>query len=480
VTPIAFTPGAEHGCAVMADGSVRCWGDNNWGQLGNNSPPGTISTLPSSPVTGITTATAALGGAEHTCALIQGGALQCWGRNTDGRLGNGTFTDAFTPVSVSGIGVSWSSSNTVVATINASGIATAVNPGTTTITATYSGGSSSTTLTVVSRPTLSVVPAGSGSGTVTSNPAGINCGATCSASYDSGTVIALTASPAGGSTFAGWSGGGCSGTGGCNVTLNASTSVTATFTTQTPQTFPLTVNKSGTGSGTVTSNPGGINCGPTCTASYNSGTVVTLTATPAAGSVFAGWSGGCSGTGPCTVTMDAARTVTAIFTLQTFPLTVTKSGTGLGTVTSSPAGINCGLTCTASFNSGTVVTLTATPAVGSVFVGWSGGCSGTGPCTVTMDAAKTVTAIFNLQVVTLTVNKTGLLGGGTVSSSPAGINCGSTCSANYNHGTTVTLTATPNILVTFMGWSGGGCSGTGQCTVTLTANTTVSAHFLLP
>jgi hypothetical protein len=97
-----------------------------------------------------------------------------------------------------------------------------------------------------------------------------------------------------------------------------------------------------------------------------------------------------------------------------------------------------------------------------------------------MDQARTVTAIFNLQVVTLTVNKTGLLGGGTVSSSPAGINCGSTCTANYNHGTTVTLTATPNILVTFMGWSGGGCSGTGQCTVTLDANTTVSAHFLLP
>ena len=264
------------------------------------------------------------------------------------------------------------------------------------------------------------------------------------------------------------------------MTLNASTSVTATFNTQTTQTFPLTVNKSGTGSGTVTSNPGGINCGATCTSSYNSGTVVTLTATPAAGSVFAGWSGGCSGTGSCAVTMNAAATVTASFTRQTFSLTVNKSGTGLGTVTSSPGGINCGVTCSASYDSGTVVTLTATPLPGSTFVGWSGGCSGTGPCTVTMNAATTVTAIFNLQVFTLTVNKTGLLGGGTVTSSPGGINCGATCAANYNSGAVVTLTATPNILVTFLGWSGGGCSGMGHCTVTMTANTTVTANFLLP
>ena len=76
---------------------------------------------------------------------------------------------------------------------------------------------------------LSVVRAGGGSGTVTSSPAGINCGTTCSASFTSGTAVTLTASPAAGSTFAGWSGGGCSGTGTCTVTLTAATSVTATF-----------------------------------------------------------------------------------------------------------------------------------------------------------------------------------------------------------------------------------------------------------
>src|SRR5262249_56039304 len=74
-----------------------------------------------------------------------------------------------------------------------------------------------------------VAKGGSGSGTVRLNPGGINCGLTCSATFDSGTAVTLTASPAIGSTFAGWSGGGCSGTGNCTVTLTADTTVTARF-----------------------------------------------------------------------------------------------------------------------------------------------------------------------------------------------------------------------------------------------------------
>lgn len=77
--------------------------------------------------------------------------------------------------------------------------------------------------------------------------------------------------------------------------------------------FNLTVSRNGTGSGTVTSSPAGINCGSTCSANYATNTIVTLTATPAGGSTFAGWSGNCSGTGTCQVTMSAARSVTATF-----------------------------------------------------------------------------------------------------------------------------------------------------------------------
>jgi len=176
-------------------------------------------------------------------------------------------------------------------------------------------------------------------------------------------------------------------------------SVLINNTAHAPTTNTLTVNKTGTGSGTVTSSesPPKIDCGPTCEASYGSGTMVTLTATPALGSTFTGWSGCDTASGTtCTVTMSAARSVTATFTLQRFTLTVSKAGIiGGGTVTSSDGGINCGPTCSASYNSGTVVTLTATPAFGSLFTGWSGcdAVSGT-TCTVTMSAARSVTASF--------------------------------------------------------------------------------------
>src|SRR5262245_28456017 len=83
---------------------------------------------------------------------------------------------------------------------------------------------------------------------------------------------------------------------------------------------------------------------------------------------------------------------------STQTLTLSKAGTGTGTVTSSPAGINCAPTCTtqnASFANGTSVTLTATAAAGSTFAGWSGACTGTAGCTVSMTQARSVTATFN-------------------------------------------------------------------------------------
>jgi subtilisin family serine protease len=163
----------------------------------------------------------------------------------------------------------------------------------------------------------------------------------------------------------------------------------------------LTVTKGGARSGTVTSSPAGINCGTTCTHSFTSGTLVTLTATPASGSAFAGWSGGgCSGTGTCVVTMNAATTVTANFGVPpvNHTLSVTAAGPGSGSVTSSPAVINCGVAsspvCAASFPAGTSVTLTPHPASGSTFAGWSGACTGSGGCTVTMSSDLTVTATF--------------------------------------------------------------------------------------
>ena len=164
---------------------------------------------------------------------------------------------------------------------------------------------------------------------------------------------------------------------------------------------PLTVTLTGTGTGTVTSTPAGISCPGTCTEVFPVTASVTLTATAATGSTFTGWTGaGCTGTDPCTVSMTEARSVTATFTLQNFALTVTKAGTGAGNVISTVPGgaITCGATCSASFNYGTSVLLTASAAVGSTFTGWSGNginCPGTGACSLTMDQARSVTANFD-------------------------------------------------------------------------------------
>lgn len=158
----------------------------------------------------------------------------------------------------------------------------------------------------------------------------------------------------------------------------------------------LTVNKAGSGHGTVTSSPPGIDCGSDCQQEYNSVLSVTLTATPNPDSTFTGWSGaGCSGTGTCTVTTNTHAEVTATFEIKTYQLTILKAGTGSGTVTSGDGKVSCGSDCEEIYTHGTPVTLTATPDTGFAFAGWSGsGCTGTGTCTVTMDGPKTVTATF--------------------------------------------------------------------------------------
>jgi YVTN family beta-propeller protein len=251
---------------------------------------------------------------------------------------------------------------------------------------------------------------------------------------------------------------------------------------------PPTLTVSETGDGRVTSSPHGINCSPSvdhCAAGFAGGTSVTLTASANAGSMFSGWTGGgCSGTSPCVIDLTNDTTVSATFTvIPSFLLSVTDAGTGSGTVTSNPSGINCGATCSASFQSGTQVVLTAAPAVGSAFSGWSGaGCTGTGTCTVTMSAAMSVTATFTLiPPVTLTVVEAGT-GAGLVTSSPPGINCSASsnqCAAQFAVGTKVTLTASASAGSIFTGWSGGGCSGTNGCTLTLSADTIVTASFAL-
>lgn len=184
--------------------------------------------------------------------------------------------------------------------------------------------------------------------------------------------------------------------GNVNVTAGSDTLSRAVSGSATTAAVTLSVAKSGTGTGAVTSSPAGISCGSDCSETVTAGTQLTLTATPAPGSTFAGWSGACTGTATCTVTVNTTTSVTATFTLTPATLSVSKTGTGAGTVTSSPAGIDCGTVCTATMAPGAVVTLTAVASTGSAFMGWGDACSGTAStCTWTMSGGTAVTAVFD-------------------------------------------------------------------------------------
>ena len=189
--------------------------------------------------------------------------------------------------------------------------------------------------------------------------------------------------------------------------MDAARAVTATFVLNT---YPLTVTKSGNGNGVVASAPSGIDCGHDCDEVYPYGTAMTLLGMANTGSYFVEWTGACTGGNPvCQVTMDAAKEATATFVLITYPLTVTKSGTGSGVVASTPAGINCSADCEETYVHGTVVTLTATADTGSHLRGLAPApARAASPvCPVTMDAAKATTATFVLNTYPLTVTKSG-------------------------------------------------------------------------
>ena len=318
-----------------------------------------------------------------------------------------------------------------------------------------------------------------GTGTVTSTPAGINCGSTCSQSYAAGTAVVLTAAPGRSWVFGGWSGA-CTGTSTtCTVTVNDTTTVTASAFWAIGAAPPIAygLHTVVTGNGSVTSAPAGISCGSACSTAFNANTSVTLSAVAGAGSVFAGWSGACSGTSAtCTVTMADARTVGASFVASAqYTLSVT-SGAG-GIVTTVPGAIDCGTRCIAGFAAGTAVNLVARPNPGYRFAGWSGACSGTSTCDLTMNANSAVQASFAPVAAgqyALTVHD---FGQGTIVSLTGGINCGTACSAAFASGTQVTLIATAASGYRFAGWSGA-CFGADACVVWMDDLADVNAFFV--
>ena len=352
-------------------------------------------------------------------------------------------------------------------------------------------------------PTLAVGVTGNNA-SVTVSPGGAqpqcdtgqNGGEACYYSGKQGDIVTLTPNTVQGSTFVGWSVPECPGTGPCKVALDSQLrTVVATYS---PIHLTVLVERGTANIGTVTGGP--INCPDTCVADIPAPPFAEVTLT-ASSSGFRGWNGACQEADKsttCTIRLAGDDVVGAWFDDASPPqiippripvkLQVKKTGDGQGTVSSKRSrfseAINCGSGngCAAIFEQGEAASLAANPSADSTFAGWKtpGGACSTGlNCRVEVTRATRLEASFKRNqpppAKTLTLTKAGL-GTGTVSSSPAGISCGSTCTHAFAHGTGVTLTAFASARSSFAGWSGD-CSGTALCTLTMSANRAVTAKF---
>jgi uncharacterized repeat protein (TIGR02543 family) len=234
--------------------------------------------------------------------------------------------------------------------------------------------------------------------------------------------------------------------------MNSNKNVTANFTAIVVDTYTLNVTAV---NGTVLKVPS--------KTAYNSGEIVVLTATPALGYTFTGWTGDATGSiNPVSVTMNSNKNVTANFTAiaaDTYTLNVTAVN---GTVLKVPS--------KTAYNSGEIVVLTATPATGYTFTGWTGDATGSiNPVSVTMNENKNVTANF-IAVVPNTFTLNVIANNGSVLKVPNLV--------FYPSGSNVELTATANPGFTFTGWSGDANGTMNPLTVNMNANKNITANFI--
>ena len=287
---------------------------------------------------------------------------------------------------------------------------------------------------------------------------------------------------------------------GINGISAAAPTMTANVVVVTPTNYTLSVTKSGAGTGSVASSPAGISCGTSCSASYVAGSVVSLIATPTGSGIFTGWSGACTGTGACSVTMSAAQSVTASFaagtivtpislvnlagatsSTQTYSVTVParasnlviKTSGGVGDVDlyvrASAAPSTSLYDCRPWLPGNNEICTFATPLATTYYIMLDGYSAYSG---VSLTVSYSVAAP---TVYTVAINKAGS-GAGTLTSSPAGISCGSVCSATFAADSVMTLTATPAAGSVFEAWSGA-CSGSGICALSVNTSKSIGASF---
>jgi hypothetical protein len=309
---------------------------------------------------------------------------------------------------------------------------------------------------------------------------------TCLPKYAAGTELTVRAKVAEGSELAEVAGTGsaqsCTASP-CTFTLAEASTVTATIDLISLAKFPLTVAVTPSGSGTVQCKVKGGSLEP-CAAEYEENAEVEVIETPGSGYGFEEWSEACSGSGTCMIKMTGAESVTAKNrVVSKFQLHVSNTDVAAGTVTSSPAGIDCGEDlCAAEFSEGQEVTLTATPEPGQRFVEWSGeACAGATAttCKVTISKETTVSAKWEAtHAFPLTVFITGQ---GKVESTPAGVSCSSPaeeCTAALEGEVTLTETPKAGSGYEFAGWIGCRKASVTTCKVDVTAAGEVTAVFL--
>ena len=277
--------------------------------------------------------------------------------------------------------------------------------------------------------TLTVVKAGSGAGTVTSSVGAIDCGAVCSDTYAESTAIVLTATPDGASQFTGWLGP-CTGAGTCSFTMGGTTSAMATFAPALPGAPNLDIDGNASNDALTDGllalrylfelsgpalianavGPGATRITDTQIHAYLTDIrpVLDIDGNGQADALTDGLLiirylfnlrgdglvRDAVGSGAIRTTAEQieARIQSLLAATPVYTLTVGKTGSGTGTVTSSPAGIDCGGDCSEDYSAGTLIQLTAAPGAGSTFGGWGGACAGTGPCTLTLSGNTLVTA----------------------------------------------------------------------------------------
>ena len=294
--------------------------------------------------------------------------------------------------------------------------------------------------------------------TATANPTVGGTVSPTNGQYESGDLATVTATPNAEYVFEKWTGGATGTSSSVSVTMNGNKSVVANFI---KKQYPLTIEIEGEGTVTETVIKQGL------ATDYNSGTIVELTAEPTGEWEFVEWKGDLTSTdNPAQITIDKAKTVTAVFVKKQYPLTVEIEGEG----TVSEKVIKQGLAT--DYNSGTIVELTATAETGWEFKEWSGDLTGTdNPSQITIDAAKTVKAVFVKKQFTVNIT---IEGEGTVTSE---VVTGLKVDDKYEYGTDLKLTATAKDDWEFVEWSGDIISTENPVQITIDGSKNVKVKF---